>query len=95
MIIIKINPSSGGKEYMDRFAIQVDARKYEPKDKHITIFEAFDKLIPGESMELINDHDPRPLYYQFKAERTGEFEWEYMEEGPGVWRIAISKRITL
>lgn len=42
-------------------------------------------------MELINDHDPRPLHYQFMIEREGEFEWEYLEEGPEVWRVAITK----
>ena len=35
-------------------------------------------------MELINDHDPKPLYYQFMMERTDEFTWEYLEEGPEV-----------
>ena len=40
-------------------------------------------------MELINDHDPRPLHYQMLAENEGEFEWEYLEEGPEVWRVSI------
>ena len=43
---------------MDKFAVEVDARKYEPKDKRSTILKAFDDLLPGESMVLINDHDP-------------------------------------
>ena len=81
--------------HMDKFAVEVDARKYAPKDKHSTIFKAFDDLIPGESMLLINDHDPEPLYYELKAKRAGQFEWEYLEEGPEVWKVAISKRITV
>lgn len=43
-------------------------------------------------MELINDHDPKPLHYQFLAERADRFEWEYIEQGPEVWRVAISKK---
>ncbi|OYD06695.1 hypothetical protein CHM34_15370 [Paludifilum halophilum] len=43
------------------------------------------------TMELVNDHDPKPLYYQFRAERTGSFEWEYLDQGPEVWRVAIRK----
>ncbi len=73
------------------FAKTVDAREYKPIDKHRVIFETFDSLGKGEKMELINDHDPKPLYYQFKAEREGFFNWEYLEEGPEVWRVAITK----
>lgn len=76
---------------MSEFKIQVDARQYEPKDKHPTIFNAFFNLNPGEIMELVNDHDPRPLHYQFIMENEGEFQWEYLEEGPEVWRVAITK----
>ena len=76
---------------MADFTSQVDARRYEPKDKHPVIFNPFEALKSGEKMELINDHDPRPLHYQFMMEREGEFEWEYLEEGPEVWRVAITK----
>ena len=74
------------------FKEKVDARDYEPKDKHRVIFETFDSLNSGEKMELVNDHDPRPLHYQMIAEMDGQFEWEYLEEGPEVWRVAIEKK---
>jgi len=77
---------------MSRFKSQVDARLYEPKDKHAVIFETFNNLNSGEEMELLNDHDPKPLYYQFSAEYAEKFEWEYLEEGPEVWRVAIKKK---
>jgi len=77
---------------MPEFAAQVDARKYPPREKHPVIFATFDNLKPGEKMEIINDHDPRPLHYQFLMERPEQFEWEYLEEGPEVWRVAISKK---
>lgn len=37
------------------------------------------------------DHDPRPLYYQFAAERSGAFTWQDLEEGPETWRVEIGK----
>ncbi|MGD9567124.1 MAG: DUF2249 domain-containing protein [Sedimentibacter sp.] len=77
---------------MDKFVAQVDARKYEPKDKHPVIFNTFESLKPGEAMELVNDHDPRPLHYQFLAEMPDKFEWEYLEQGPDVWKVAIMKK---
>lgn len=76
---------------MSQFDAQVDARIYEPRDKHNVIFQTFHNLEKGQTMELINDHDPRPLHYQFLAEYDGQFNWEYLEQGPEVWRVAIGK----
>jgi uncharacterized protein (DUF2249 family) len=70
---------------------QLDVRVIPPPQKHPTIFRTFDALAPGESFELINDHEPRPLLYQFQFERTGQFQWQYVEEGPEVWRVNITK----
>lgn len=77
---------------MNLFVAQVDARKYQPRDKHAVIMKTFEDLKAGEKMELINDHDPRPLYYQFLAEYTDQFQWEYLEQGPEVWRVSIGKK---
>ena len=64
----------------------------EPKLKHPTIFVKFDELKPGESLTIHNDHDPKPLYYQLLGERGNIFTWEYLEQGPKLWRVKISKR---
>lgn len=42
-------------------------------------------------MILVNDHDPKPLHYLFQAEKTGTFEWTYLEKGPVDWRVRIKK----
>ena len=63
----------------------------EPKLKHPTIFVRFDELVSGESLTLHNDHDPKPLYYELLAERGNIFKWEYLEEGPELWIVKISK----
>lgn len=70
---------------------QIDVRSVQPRDRHPMIFNTFDNLKPGESFELVNDHAPKPLYYQFMHERTGLFEWEYLEEGPETWRVRITR----
>ncbi|MGV3489464.1 MAG: DUF2249 domain-containing protein [Tuberibacillus sp.] len=74
------------------FAARVNAKEYPPRDKHRVIHETFDALVPGTTMELINDHNPKPLKYEFMMEREGQFEWEYLEEGPEIWRVAITKK---
>lgn len=71
--------------------IELDVRLIPPREKHPTIFQTFEALASGESFILVNDHDPFPLRYQFEAERPGQFGWEYLEKGPQVWRVEISK----
>jgi uncharacterized protein (DUF2249 family) len=71
--------------------VELDVRRIPPREKHPTIFQTFDGLDNGQSMMLINDHDPRPLRYQMIAERPDTFEWEYQEEGPEVWRVRITR----
>ena len=70
---------------------QLDVRTIQPRDRHPMIFNTFDNLKPGESFELVNDHAPKPLYYQFLHERDGLFTWEYLEEGPDTWRVRITR----
>lgn len=69
----------------------IDVRIVPPYNRHPLIFQTFDDLVLGERFELINDHDPKPLYYQFLHERSGQFSWEYLEEGPENWRVAIGR----
>lgn len=69
----------------------LDVTTIEPRLKHPTIFERFDALEGGEAFVIHNDHDPKPLYYQLIAERGQTFDWEYLEEGPEVWEVKISK----
>jgi uncharacterized protein (DUF2249 family) len=69
----------------------IDVRTIAPRERHPLIFRTFAALGPGASFQLVNDHDPKPLYYQFQAELPGEFTWDYLEQGPEVWRVRIGK----
>lgn len=69
----------------------LDIRTIPPIQRHPLIFDQFESLKPDESFILVNDHDPKPLYYQFQAERTGQFTWEYLEQGPQAWRVRIGR----
>jgi uncharacterized protein (DUF2249 family) len=69
----------------------LDVRVIPPREKHPAIFETFKALEPGGSFVLVNDHDPKPLRYQFEYEHAGEFGWDYLEQGPVVWRVEISR----
>ncbi|MFT3894945.1 MAG: DUF2249 domain-containing protein [Anaerolineales bacterium] len=69
----------------------IDVRTLAPMHRHQRIFETYASLQPGESFLLVNDHDPKPLYYQFQVEHTGQFTWDYQEQGPQVWSVVIGK----
>lgn len=70
----------------------VDVRTIVPRERHPLIFSTFAGLQPGQDFLLVNDHDPKPLYYQFQAEAGASFEWQYLEQGPEVWRVRIGRR---
>jgi regulator of cell morphogenesis and NO signaling len=69
----------------------LDLREIEPKNKNSYTLEVFDQLHPNEILTILNDFDPIPLYYQFKVERPESFRWEYIEDGPSIWKINITK----
>ncbi|MDX5347457.1 MAG: iron-sulfur cluster repair di-iron protein [Hymenobacteraceae bacterium] len=69
----------------------LDVTVIEPRLKHPTIFARFDELTGGEGFIIHNDHDPKPLYYQLLGERGNIFKWEYLEQGPEVWQVRITK----
>ncbi|HEX5333863.1 MAG TPA: DUF2249 domain-containing protein [Cellulomonas sp.] len=69
----------------------VDVRTEIPRTRHELIFSTFATLPAGTAFVLVNDHDPKPLYYQLAAENPGEFTWEYLDEGPEVWRVRIGR----
>lgn len=63
----------------------------EPRLKHPTIFKHFDALQAGAAFQILNDHDPKPLYYQLIAERGATFTWHYLQKGPNWWQVQIAK----
>ena len=69
----------------------LDVRDLPPARRHTTIFDAHRALLPGAGFVLVNDHDPKPLRYQFEAEHPGRFTWDYLEAGPDVWRVRIGR----
>lgn len=76
---------------MNEWKTTIHATEYPPHLKHKVIFEAFDGLAAGESMLLINDHDPKPLRFQFEDTRNGLYTWDYLEQGP-VFRVKIGRK---
>lgn len=60
-------------------------------ERHATIFAAVAELAPGESFVIANDHAPEPLRTQLELREPGQLTWEYLAEGPEVWRVRIGR----
>ncbi|MDE2291126.1 MAG: DUF2249 domain-containing protein [Elusimicrobia bacterium] len=71
--------------------ITLDIREMHPRERHPRIHSVWETLPVGATLTLVNDHNPKPLLYEFHAERTGEFEWKPVEEGPEKWVVAIRR----
>ncbi len=70
---------------------ELDVRSLPPRERHPTILRSWEALDEGDSLELVNDHDPLPLYYQWAHEQAGRFHWQYLERGPEVWRVRLTR----
>ncbi|MGF2945786.1 DUF2249 domain-containing protein [Mycobacterium sp.] len=73
---------------------ELDVRPLRKPEKHPTIFAAYADLPVGGSFVLVNNHDPKHLREEFDADHVGSYGWEYIERGPAVWKIRISRLTT-
>lgn len=70
---------------------EFDMRPFPATERHEMFYKAFADTKPGEAFEFVNDHDPKPLYYQMEAESSDPFRWEYLDKGPEVWKVRVVK----
>ena len=71
----------------------LDVRFVQPKDRLEMIMGACDDLRIDQAIELTVDHDPQCTYHALKAIRGGDdaFRFEYLEDGPDIWRVHVTK----
>jgi uncharacterized protein (DUF2249 family) len=69
----------------------LDVRTLPHAARHERIFGMVAQLAPGEAFVLANDHDPKPLHYQLEAQNPGQISWDYLEQGPQLWRVQIGR----
>lgn len=70
---------------------ELDVRPLSKPGKHPAIFQAYDALPVGGSFVLVSNHAPARLRDEFDTEHPGGYGWDYLGQGPGEWRIRISK----
>ncbi|MCW9088034.1 MAG: DUF2249 domain-containing protein [Gammaproteobacteria bacterium] len=60
-----------------------DARGIAKRFRHAAIFGALDALVPGETMQFVNDHDPLPLLDQLRQRYGEAVSINYIQREPG------------
>jgi len=68
-----------------------DVRDLIPQRRHEVLLDTFNRLGSGEGFVLVNDHDPKPLYYELRSMHGDVIDWEYASRGSGEWRVEIMK----
>jgi uncharacterized protein (DUF2249 family) len=69
----------------------LDLRRIPRAQRHPLVFARLEGIAAGQSFTIVNDHDPQPLRRQLEARFIDEIAWDYVERGPDVFRICITR----
>ena len=70
---------------------ELDVRTLIPIKRHEKLLKLFEDLPAGESFVFINDHDPKPLYYEFRSIFGDVVGWEYQKRDPEEWKVRVTR----
>lgn len=70
---------------------EMDVRVLEPIERHKQLLGIFKNLPVKESFTFINDHDPIPLYYEFKSVCVDVMGWEYLKREGRDWKVRVRR----
>lgn len=73
--------------------VLIEAQTIPEKNRRDVIFNAFNLLASGESISILNNHDPKSLLMQFNENYPGQFISEYLLNGPTEWKIKLTKKM--
>ena len=69
----------------------IDLRGVPCLERNNAVFGVWQRVKPGQILEIINDHDPRPFHYRFKACHHGKYKWQNSRKGAKKWIIHVKK----
>lgn len=69
----------------------LDVRSIDHSVRHARVIGVVTSLVPGESMVIAADHAPRGVIREIEMDVTGDFRFEYLAEGPSLWRLQIER----
>ena len=66
---------------------ELDVRVLVPIQRHELLIRLFKELPVDESFTFINDHDPIPLFYEFRSIYGDVVGWDYLNRGGREWKV--------
>jgi uncharacterized protein (DUF2249 family) len=76
---------------MSAASVTLDVRTIPAPQRHPRIFALLDQLVLGQEMVLVNDHEPKPLWYQIQATQPDCFAWDPRATGAHEWTVRIRR----
>lgn len=71
--------------------IVLDARTIPHTIRHAAIFGALNAIVPRSALEVIELHDPQRMLAELQQRQPDTFDVSYIERGPEVWRVRLSR----
>jgi uncharacterized protein (DUF2249 family) len=72
-------------------AFDLNVEGLDTCSQHERLLNRFDELQCGERFELVDLTDPQHLFVQLAFARGGQFDWQYLAQGPVQWRVRITR----
>jgi len=69
----------------------LDVRTIDHSVRHARVIGVVTSLVPGDSMVIAADHAPRGVIREIEMDVPGEFTFEYLAEGPSLWRLQVER----
>lgn len=71
--------------------LEVDVRGLPCVNRRAIIFSSFDRLAEGESLVVINDHEPVGLRGHFEDIVPGHYRWDALPRTDEAFRVRITR----
>lgn len=69
----------------------IDFRSMNPRFQSGLFFSLFEGLLPGHSLRILMDHEPKGIFEGIQATQLKNYTWTYEEFGPDLWVILLQK----
>lgn len=69
----------------------IHVKDIDPRHRHAIIFQLFEHLAAGATLQLVVDHNPASLRFQLDAKYGARCLWTYLEKGPDAWRVRLQQ----
>jgi uncharacterized protein (DUF2249 family) len=74
---------------------RLDIRAVPHDVRHATVLAALDEVPAGGALVLVAPHAPRPLLAEIAARYPGQFQLDWLQQGPTVWQLRFERTAVL